>query len=338
MNICFVCNRYQYHYFLSSHRDFLIRSGYNVIFVSLGDGTIAQRRGITGVIKGVLALLRLKFLGRADVILTFGVQAGLIATTCRVLSLGRWRTIVWVTGFSWETATGVQRFFRRSIDYINTSVASQILTDSVWQRNRIISEFAVDARILHRGSVCGARFGNDSTSFPLVQYEKKKKFVVVGRLCEAKGSLWLARAFSSTNIDVDFYGSLEFENNANEAEFLEILFNNANLTHRGVLPFDKIARDGYVLIAPSFREGLPMSIVDAQSFGMVVLGRDIEAHREVLVHTNEQNIFSSELELLELIQRLELAAVEPAKIASINNSRYSTEKIQKDMLQVIIHG
>lgn len=335
MKIVLLCNDYQYRSFFQFHQKHLINAGHEVIYLSLGNGTVKQRRGFSPMINGLRRILAERRAGNADLVITFGPQAGMIAAMYRCLTLWRAKTLVWITGFSWEGSKGLRRIIRQSVDYINTKSANKVLTDSVWQSEQLRTDFRVNAEVLFNGSICGARIPDSKNSHALVEYSGEKRFAVVGRICEAKGILWLARALKKHKIFVDFFGPMEFETETAQNEFTAIIKSAAHLDYKGFKPFSEIVGGNYVLLAPSFREGLPMSLIDAQSHGMVVVARDIPGHREAAAHLNQDNLFSNESEMLDIIENIDLRPDWPSDIAFEIRKKYAHSNVLNDLLRVI---
>jgi glycosyltransferase involved in cell wall biosynthesis len=327
MKILILCNDYQYEHFLNVHHSFLNSQGHAVDYLSAGDGSIEQRRGF-GKMLELGRELWIRNVGREyDVILTFGIQSCFVVNLYKVSQLFRFKNIAWYTGFSWENVNGIRRLVRFMVEGFNVFFSTKILTDSKWQRREIRKIFRSRAHLLANGSVLGVEkvklpcFGNnESTAFD---------FAVVGRICEEKGALWLLRVLINNTcpVNLHFYGNLDFDSLESEAEFLRYVSLHSNVFFHGAQPFSEIAKRHRTLIAPSFREGLPMALLDAQSYGMNVIARDISGHREAVVGSNKQILFTGETNLCELVIKLTISQGNREEIALGVLKKYRREQI-----------
>lgn len=144
---------------------------------------------------------------RPDVVHSLTPKAGLLGMTAAWLARVPCRRHTF-TGQVWATRTGFMRWLLRNVDRFFGTRATEVLADSVSQRDFIAAEKVAPAeriRVLGRGSICGVdteRFRPDPVARGMVRQQlgipaDAPLLLYVGRLHPEKGLAELGTAFET---------------------------------------------------------------------------------------------------------------------------------------------
>ncbi|RLF89469.1 glycosyltransferase family 4 protein [Thermococci archaeon] len=109
-----------------------------------------------------------------------------------------------------------------------------------------------------------------------------------------------------------------------------------NVKFLGYVRAEEVLSKAKVLVLPSRREGFGLVILEANSFGVPVLGRDIGGIRELIRHGKNGYLFNTLEEAVEFLNRL-LEGKEGAKRGAIGkriSTLYSLEKACREVEKV----
>lgn len=115
-----------------------------------------------------------------------------------------------------------------------------------------------------------------------------EKVVFVGRTLISKGIMdfiWLSGQFKDTDIVFDIYG--DSDDNLDSINVSDIQLNkfNSNLTYHGKIDhIEDVLPSASVIVLPSIREGLSLTLCEAAASGLAILTYDVAGCREVCNH------------------------------------------------------
>ena len=160
------------------------------------------------------------------------------------------------------------------------------------------------------------------------------KVACTGRLVQEKGVLELLEAAATVeNVEISMIGAALASDRDSVADHAASLAERCNgrVKFLGMLPRDQVretlrAQDCFVL--PSWREGVPRSMIEAMALGLAIIGTDIRGSRELvrpgvegwIVPARSANALTGALR--------EAAALDPAKLREFGDAarlRASTE-------------
>lgn len=194
------------------------------------------------------------------------------------------------TGQVWANKRGAGRWFLSALDKVVAGCATHLLTDSLSQRQFLISENVVKegkVSVLGHGSVCGVdvdRFRPDLEKRKLIRSELQIQeddvvYLFLGRLNRDKGVLDLVRAFQglSHRMPNAYLLVVGPDEGGIDSEIDSIVGNNC-LKFRRVGYTDRpdyymVASDIFCL--PSYREGFGSVIVEAAAVGLPAVASKI---------------------------------------------------------------
>jgi glycosyltransferase involved in cell wall biosynthesis len=210
------------------------------------------------------------------------------------------------TGQVWATRIGLSRWGLKLMDRVISTLATDILVDSISQRQFLLDENVVNdgkSSVLSQGSISGVdliRFKPDGeTRLRIRQKYLIKKgetvFLFIGRLNRDKGVLDLAAAFErldSTNSHLLIVGPDEA---GIGLEMEAILTNCLDRVH--FIGFTKkpehymAAAD--VLCLPSYREGFGSVVIEAAAMGVPAIGSRIYGVEDAIVDEQTGLLFEA---------------------------------------------
>ena len=228
------------------------------------------------------------------------------------------------TGQVWATKSGLSRVCLRLLDQLIAGFATDILVDSVSQRQFLIANGVVragKATVLGKGSISGVdtlRFRPRPTERLALRErsgiaDEDIVFVYVGRLNRDKGIPELLRAFEAVlarcpNIWLLAVGPDE--------ESMDLLVDNSPAKGR-------IIREGYtstpelflaagdVFVLPSHREGFGSTIIEAAAAGIPAIGSRIYGLTDAIVD-GQTGILHKPGDFTELAEAMACIAEDPA--------------------------
>ncbi|MFH0805789.1 MAG: glycosyltransferase family 4 protein [Patescibacteria group bacterium] len=165
--------------------------------------------------------------------------------------------------------------------------------------------------------------------------EKDNYILAVSRLIAHKGLHYLIKAYKEMETDKklvivgpSFY-TKDYEN-----ELKELAKDNSNIIFLGA-QHGKILKElfsnAYLFVHPSEQEGLPLTVLEAASFGCPLLLSDIEAHQEIFEDLpfffRNKNIKNLKENLKSLLRNPHLIHQRVKKIKSYSQSHYDWDEV-----------
>lgn len=310
-----------------------IRERVNVVHVDFH-----RKISVFGDVKSLVQMLVLVWRLKPDAIHSITPKAGLLAMLAGFVLRTRLRYHTF-TGQVWANKSGAPRLLLKSLDRLISTLATQVFTDSVSQREFLIRERIVTSTrvsMLGRGSISGVdlrRFRPDHAAHEKVRATLATKlescvFIFVGRLVRDKGVFELLEAFRCVadchpNAELWIVGPDE----AGLLSHLKVLGEGtaARVRWIGPTPSPEIYMAGAdVIVLPSYREGFGSVVIEAAACGIPCIASRIDGIVDAVVDgqtgllveagnvTDLASVMSSLCENRELRKKLGLAARERA--------------------------
>lgn len=242
---------------------------------------IKRRIDITSDLKALMQLVSFIQSENFDMIHSVTPKAGLLAQLAGCWSGVEVRVHTF-TGQVWATRKGFKRRMLKWCDWIVAACATNLLADSVSQKEFLVSERIVNRKkidVIGPGSISGVdltRFHPDLN----VREKVRKQFGILendvvalylGRLTRDKGVLDLAKAFShvcvrQSNLKLLFVGPDE-EGLAEEIKRLVSCDNRLSVIGPTTRPEDFMMAADFLCL-PSYREGFGSVVIEAASCGL----------------------------------------------------------------------
>lgn len=258
-------------------------------------------------LRALLALFRLFRQKRFDLVHSITPKAGLLAMLAAWLG-GVPLRLHTFTGQVWVTRTGFMRSLLKSADRLLARLATQVLADSVSQREFLIAERIVAASkstVLAEGSICGvdtARFRPDAAARERIRRSLgippgAVLFLYLGRINRDKGLLDLAQAFAAaggddTGAHLLLVGPDEAGMGAElgaAAAACSARLHRVDFTDRPEEYF--AAADVFCL--PSYREGFGSTIIEAAAAGVPAIASRIYGITDAIVDAETGLMFEA---------------------------------------------
>ncbi len=247
-------------------------------------------------LRAVLRLARVFRSRNYAVVHSVTPKAGLLAMAAARLA-GVPRRIHWFTGQVWATRTGLSRAILKSADRVTAQQATELLVDSSSQLAFLVDERVVDprkARVLASGSTCGVdtdRFAPDpaareTTRSELGIAEDDVVITFLGRLNRDKGVLDLAAAVAKLRPKPRTWLVMA----GGDEEGLigqiheELAPGTIKLRYLGhIASPERILQASDIFCLPSYREGFPMSVIEAASCGVPAVASQVYGLTDAVV-------------------------------------------------------
>lgn len=277
-----------------TEHDLDILIGINVRFMPLN---IARKISLLRDLYALIALFRIFRAERFDVVHSLMPKTALLAMVAAFFARVPHR-IHTFTGQVWANKVGISRWFLKMLDKLIAICATNLLADSVSQRQFLIDQtVAVESKIsvLGHGSVCGVdvkRFKPDSEIRHVVRKSLEIPddaivYLFLGRLNKDKGTQDLALAFCAlanevpkshllvvgpdeAGMDIVLRGVLGKYKN----RFHRVGFTNA--------PEEYMA-SADIICVPSYREGFGSVIIEAAAIGIPAVASNIYGLMDAVV-------------------------------------------------------
>ena len=158
----------------------------------------------------------------------------------------------------------------------------------------------------------------------------ENKILGIGRFENQKNFSYLISSFKNSKIEIDLYGEGSLKNELKRIADK----NNVKVNFLGVLPYSelkKIYSNYKIFISTSFYEGNPKTILEAMSFGCVVIASNIKNNKELIDNKINGVLFEFEDNLESIVKDLFInkEATMSIGLNSLNtiNEKNSIEKI-----------
>jgi len=316
---------------------------------------INMTRKIT-IIKDLISLIKLFFFilkEKPDIVYTFTPKAGLLGMISSFFSRVPIR-IHNIVGMPLMVATGKRKILLKFIEKLTYFFSTKLFCNSFGLKVFIHDNLTQkQIKVIGQGSINGVDtnfFENNFSSAEKKTIRKKldideNDFVLtfVGRIVRDKGVNELIEAVEElknvhTNLKLLLVGDYDTNLNPIEKENYNIIMTSQNIITVG---FQKDIReflgisDAFVL--PSYREGLPNSLIEAGSFGIPLIASNINGCNEIIINkqtgllVNQKDTLDLQRAINELITNSELydAIKENVRESMIN--RFSQDYFWKEM-------
>lgn len=259
---------------------------------------IERQITIVGDLRGLLAVMRILRKERFDCVHSHTPKAGLLT------ALAGWMTRVpnrvhIFTGQVWATRHGLMRMMLKGMDKVIATLNTKLLVDGESQRQFLIREGVLteeNSMTPAEGSVAGVRLDKYVMDTEIRRSERRRLglkddavvFVFIGRLNHDKGIGELYEAFDRMAVECQksvllFYGMDEEGYEERVAAYANIK-KGVNFFFPGVTATPYVAlQAGDVFVLPTWREGFPVSVLEAQAIGLPVITTDAYGALDAMV-------------------------------------------------------
>ena len=235
---------------------------------------------------------------RPDIIYSFTPKAGLLGMIASYFARVPVR-VHNIVGMPLIEASGNKKRLLKIIEKITYFFSTNLFCNSYGLKEYIQKNLTKkNVKVVGNGSINGIDMELFRDTFTQTQKDElrdslniqKDDFVLlfVGRVVKDKGINELIQAFSIldkkyNNLKLLIVGDFEEHLNPIESKSIEIMRSNQNIIQVG---FQKDVRPylgvSSLFVLPSYREGLPNSLLEAGSFGIPLLATDINGCNEVI--------------------------------------------------------
>jgi len=235
---------------------------------------------------------------RPDIIYSFTPKAGLLGMIASYFARVPVR-VHNIVGMPLIEASGNKKRLLKIIEKITYFFSTNLFCNSYGLKEYIQKNLTKkNVKVVGNGSINGIDMKLFRDSFTQTQKDElrdslniqKDDFVLlfIGRVVKDKGINELIQAFSIldkkyNNLKLLIVGDFEEHLNPIESKSIEIMRSNQNIIQVG---FQKDVRPylgvSSLFVLPSYREGLPNSLLEAGSFGIPLLATDINGCNEVI--------------------------------------------------------
>jgi glycosyltransferase involved in cell wall biosynthesis len=261
-------------------------------------------------------LTKLFLFEQYDLIWSVGPKSGLLGMVAGKFAGIKSRLFIF-QGEVWASKKGVFRFFLKFIDSIVAFCATDLLAVSHSERDFLIKEGIVRSakiKVLGNGAICGVDviYKKDFHQSIVNRNEldiPKSAIVLLflGRINSDKGVFELASAFSkvaetNTSIWLLFVGP-------DEAMIMPSIYKilGYHSSRFRYVGFTENTKKYYeladVFCLPSYREGFPISILEAAACGLPTIGSRIYGISDAIIHKNTGLLFDP-YDILDLIKSI----------------------------------
>jgi glycosyltransferase involved in cell wall biosynthesis len=258
---------------------------------------ITRQINLISDIKVLFVLIKHLILNKYDLVWGIGPKAGLISMIASWICCVRSRLFIF-QGEVWASKQGFARFFLKTMDRLTVQLATSVLAVGFSEKNYLESQGVVkkdQIQVLGSGSICGV----DLKKFNLRQDFKKnlrsdlsiplqaRVCLFLGRINRDKGIFDLVRAFKlahqkSPNLFLLIIGPDEFGlNQLIQSELVG--YENSYKILDFVSDTEKYYSVADFFCLPSYREGFPISILEAAASGIPTIGSDIYGISDALI-------------------------------------------------------
>ncbi len=210
------------------------------------------------------------------------------------------------TGQVWVTRRGLSRWVFRQMDHLIALLATDILVDSVSQRQFLLDQKVVSAQrsyVLAKGSISGvdtSRFKTNTQARMNIRQElgiadSDMVFLFIGRLNRDKGVLDLASAFArigDPGVRLLVVGPDEAGIRAEMEILLQNCLQRTYFIGYSAHPEDYMAAAD-VLCLPSYREGFGSVVLEAAAVGIPAIGSRIYGIEDAIVDGQSGLLFKA---------------------------------------------
>ncbi len=236
---------------------------------------------------------------RPDIVYTFTPKAGLLGMIASFITRVPIR-VHNVVGMPLMEATGAKLKLLKFIEKLTYALSTNLFCNSYGLKEYIQQHLTKrEINVVANGSINGVDTDYFKDTFSVKEKEEKRKkmglsqddFVLlfVGRVVKDKGVNELLQAFTLLReeykeLKLLIVGDFEEELSPIEPKSVTLLKTDKNIISVGfqkdIRPYLSISN---LFVLPSYREGLPNSLIEAGSFGIPLLATDINGCNEVII-------------------------------------------------------
>ncbi|TCO60250.1 glycosyltransferase family 4 protein [Caldanaerobacter subterraneus] len=313
-------------------------------------------------IKSIINLYKIMRDGKYDVVHVHTPVAGVLARIAA--KLARIPVVIY-------TAHGF--YFHENMSFLSYKLFATIekimgkyFTDYIFTQSQEDYKLALDLKIIDKDRIAWINNGVDLNKFnpenikiDIKSYKENlgitvdsKVICFIGRLVEEKGILDLLEAFKYlikeyNNLYLMIIGDASLDERDKETkQKIKSYLDDTKLRERIILTgfrddIPELLKISDIFVLPSYREGMPRSIIEAMAMGKPVVATNIRGCREEVVHgeTGFLVSVSSPKEIYEAIKRLvdndELIAEMGAKGRKRAIELYDEEKVLEKQVNII---
>jgi len=298
-------------------------------------------------LKSLLNLYRYFRQNSVDIVYSFTPKAGLLSMIASFFARVPKRAHN-IVGMPLMEASGNKKRLLKIIEKITYSFATNLFCNSYGLKDYIEKNLTKkEIRVIANGSINGVDIDFFRDNFSDLDKKIKREelgieesdFVLlfVGRVVKDKGVNELIKAFSIldkkiNNLKLLIVGDFEEELSPIAKESIDEMKNNPNIISVG---FKKDIRSylsiSDLFVLPSYREGLPNSLIEAGSFGIPLLATDINGCNEVIIPNKtgilveKKSVDSLVNGVTLLIENRELYSDIKTNVRDLTIKRYSQE-------------
>jgi glycosyltransferase involved in cell wall biosynthesis len=277
---------------------------------------------------------------RPDMIISLGPKAGFLSGVAGLFSRIKSRVFIF-QGQVWANKSGLFRYFLIFFDFLIAKTNNHLLSISSHEKKLLLKNkitYKDKINVLGNGSICGV-----DTTYPVNKSLKISKtdlhldklfiFSYIGRLTIDKGILDLLKSFENlskknTQIHLLLIGPDEMNINS---------YVNKNLNNISILPYQNDLTPFYdltdCLILPSYREGLPITILEAFAAKVPVITSNIPSLK-VMVKYN-RGLFFKVKDVKSLEEKMNIILFDKNLRKKLSENAYTYVKHNFDKTKIV---
>lgn len=273
---------------------------------------------------------------RPDIVYTMMPKPGLLGQLAAIASFTDIRLHIF-TGQHWQRLGRAQKFIYIKVDRLIAVCANRLATDSEYQRTALekykIVRTSKEVRLFHRGSICGAVFCEYQNKYkcltkPIIR-ERPLKILFMARVTKDKGFFDFCTALRKLKKMGFAYEAIVC--GPDEESIIETYFANTNL-FKYVEYSDNVEKYFHwsdLICLPSYREGLPMTLLQAISYGVIPITSSLQGCMEIIYNDANLSFTPGDYDKLvaSFIDFSGFSSEELSKI-SLDNYKYVEQKYE----------
>ena len=265
--------------------------------VNLTHLSIARQVSFISDVKVLFSLIKHLMFNNYDLVWGIGPKAGLMAMLGSWICGVRYRLFIF-QGEVWASKRGLSKFFLKRMDKLTAHFATSVLAVGHSEKKYLEFEGVVNEKkiqVLGSGSICGVDLQKFHPDFEVKQKLRSvlsiptaaRVCLFLGRINQDKGVMDLVKAFKlahkqSPDLFLLIIGPDEFGlNQLIQSELVD--YENSYKILDFVIDTEKYYSVADFFCLPSYREGFPISILEAASSGIPTIGSDIYGINDALI-------------------------------------------------------
>ncbi len=290
---------------------------------------------------------------KPDIVYSFTPKAGLLAMIASFFARVPIR-VHNIVGMPLMEAKGNKKRLLKLIEKLTYAFSTNLFCNSFGLQkyvNRNLTKKEV--KVIANGSINGVNTEFFKDSFSISQKESLREklnikkddfvFIFIGRVVKDKGINELVEAFSilkksHKSLKLLIVGDFEEHLNAISQKSMDLMMSDSDIIRidfqKDIRPYLSIS---HIFILPSYREGLPNSLIEAGSFGLPLVATNINGCNEIIIDrengilVEKKNLYSLVNVLLELIEDKNLYNKIKDNVRNSIIKRYNQEFFLKEL-------